>query len=188
MEGEVLNNDFVASLPLISKELSEIPQPNVVHQAVYSPTLLREFADINAPFTGRLLFKNGDDIEINYKPLNEDDEILLGGICCTSDNWSQIDGCLQSANNNDILKSEPKLSILPPLYTSSPDESQTCSVCRWLNAGPCQDEYTRWDLAMKKFMEDENNVQNKNRFMDTAKTMSECVRKYEYYDIYVAFL
>lgn len=193
MEGEIVNKEFVASLPLFPTGDGDRGR-SVEAAAVRCPTRLRECRqDLTKPFMGKL--PEGGDLpalDVHYSPVDKEHEVLLGGVCCSDDCWGESSGCdddkiaqkLQSLS----VPTDPTMSIVPPQYTTPPNDSTACVVCRWLEAGPCAAEYNAWDAAMGEFTTDGENEQKRNAFFASAQVMSTCVRAHEYYDVYVAFL
>lgn len=198
MDGEIVNVKFTPSLPMVKS--SDQNNEAALHAAISSPTRVRSsLGNLSTAFVGKLPVdqKNPQkfsDLEIQHSPVSNDMELLLGGICCIDDCWGES-GCdtekiekklRQYTDDNNNLP--VKVVINPPDYTSPPDENTSCIVCRWLEAGPCAKEYTAWHDAMGVFSEDAESETKKQLFFETANKLATCVRKYEYYDIYVAFL
>jgi hypothetical protein len=198
MEGAVVNSEFVASLPMLPSGTTETSP--ALRVAIDTPTSLTELTDLDIPFKGKIPMpqtaskSESSPLDVNYSPLDKDKELLLGGICCTADCWDGAGVCDVEKIEKKIStctvedRQVPKMTIVPPNYTTPPDENTSCVVCRWLQAGPCAVEYNDWDASMKAFMADQENSDKKAIFFATATIMSTCVRKHEYYDVYTAFL
>lgn len=190
MEGELKHSQFEASLPLLSTQNAITPP--MLQAATCVPTMIRNHrGDMTKPFMGTV---PGNDvsrapIEVKFFPVNKDSELLLGGVCCTEECWGDS-GCdfekIQQQLQNLPPSPSSNLTILPPEYATQPNENTACVVCRWLEAGPCAAEYKAWNEAMEIYTKEKDN--DGRVFYSTANAMSACVRKYEYYDVYVAFL
>ena len=191
MEGEIQNEKFVPCLPMLKEGNNDV---TLRQTATSVATRLKSCKKtLDKPFMGRLPSIEGEDcVHVDYSPVDKTNELLLGGISCTSDCWDQSTGCNDERMfrriKGDVSEHMMSVQIKPPEYASPPDDSIDCVVCRWLQAGPCAKEYTEWDAAMKEFMDDENDEKKKSLFFATATIMSKCVRQHEYYDIYAAFL
>ena len=160
------------------------------------PTRLRDWShDLSRPFMGKVPAGGGlPALDIHYSPVDTEHELLLGGVCCSDDCWGECSGCDDEKIAHKLqLQAAPtpadsKMSIVPPQYTTPPNDSTACVVCRWLEAGPCAAEYKAWDAAMSALSADGESEEKRNDFFSTATLMSTCVRAHEYYDVYVAFL
>jgi hypothetical protein len=191
MEGEILAKDFVASLPIMSPEAFN--SKDAWDLATYLPTSLRAHTTFNTPWSGVLRMpQSKGDLSIKYVPLSSDEEVLLGGIMWMPSLVDAEGNCKYQgewrAKYPDIDPDLSKVTAKSPEARDVDVSATKCSVCRWLMSGPCFAEYEAWDKSMEAFNADSSYKEREDDFMESSAKMAACVKKHEYYDVYVAFL
>jgi hypothetical protein len=193
MEGEVLTKGFVASLPIMSPEVSDSKE--AWDMATHLPTSLKTHTSFNfgAPWSGVIRTpQSKTDLSVKYVPLSSDEEVLVGGIMWMPSLVDSEGNCRYQgewrAKYPDIEPDLGRVIAKSPEARDVDVSSTKCSVCRWLMSGPCFAEYEAWDKAMEAFNADGDSKEKEQNFMASSTRMASCVKKHEYYDVYVAFL
>lgn len=191
MEGEVLTKDFVASMPIISPELSD--SKDTWELATYAPTSLKAQSALNKPWSGVVKVpESNKELSMTYVPLSAEEEVLVGGVLWMQSLVDAEGKCAYQgewrAKYPDIEPDLNRVTVKSPEARDVDVSATNCSVCRWLMSGPCHEEYEAWDKAMEAFNADAESKEKEHHFMASSTKMAACVRKHEYYDVYVAFL
>lgn len=209
MVGEVQEDDFVASMPILDSSRDTKPSQEEIDTLLDIPTRMQAVKNINqgASFwQGRLpvaTFKGTAYPTLSgvrYIPLPLNKQIVVEGYICSSrfaDNEGNCgyDRSLDKEEQEILAKSgatkgaaamhegtKEKVVVHkdPSVeHSDASTDAAECPVCRYMKGGPCKDAFIAWDDCVQKAAPEDLST---TCFKLTC-AMMKCMKQHEYYDI-----
>jgi hypothetical protein len=207
MAGVVKDSVVEASLPILegNQSVHDAGRLQMLHDL---PSRLYQIPGIDSKhfWKGRLPTGKVDDrkypaTSAQYIKLPIDKQTIVDGYLCSNfhvNNEGKCEFDQISDKDEHILQSESKISNdaneelvekhKGALLQDDGKESQVdsefteCPVCKFLKGGPCKEEFIAWDSCLKSLAEEDD----LHSCFSVTKTMMQCMKKHEYYDIMIA--
>lgn len=187
MTGEIKDTNFEVSLPLYNK--SDKPDENELRMLADLPTRMKAFLDVNDKnvWKGRVPpgavnnKKYEAIVGASYFALPVDRQIVVDGHICSPAYLDDQCHCTFVPEPKPVDPQEQK-EHQKQEEEQGEGQPKECSLCRYLKAGQCADEYVRWDGCIKQLREDQGVNECFGHFVE----MMRCMQAHSHYDIFTA--
>ncbi|MCL4419853.1 hypothetical protein M1146_07230, partial [Patescibacteria group bacterium] len=85
----------------------------------------------------------------------------------------------KSSNTSSVSSEVTSSKQIEEESLPEPGQAPECPICRYLKAGPCKEEFIKWDDCVKSI----TNEEQLSQCAPITKSFFTCMKKYEYYDI-----